>query len=114
MEKAKEIIKDIKKKIGFQSGNDEECAHYTLLGNTLVRIATNSASIDIMKSHLKEKFEQLNVISIVFSNNVEEKKEKQPFVEYIFNPEEVTNDDVNFLIRFFQKLAYGEIWTTGI
>ena len=114
MEKAKEIIRDIKQKIRFQSGNDEDCANYTLLGNTLVRIATNSASIDIMKSHLKEKFEQLNVISIVFSDKVEEKKEKLPFVEYILNPEQVTKDDVNFLIRFFQKLASGEVRTTCI
>ena len=114
MEKAKEIIRDIKLKIRFQSANDEECAHYTLIGNTLVRIATNSASIDIMKSHFGEKFEHLNIISIVFSNKVEEKKEKLPFAEYVFNPELVTNNDVNFLIRFFQKLTSGEVWTTSI
>lgn len=43
-----------------------------------------------------------------------ENEEKTFFTEYIFNTEQMTNDDVNSLIRFFQKLHSGEVWTTGI
>lgn len=114
MVKAKEIIRDIKNKIAFQSGNDEECAHYALFRNILVRIALNKASKDIIERHLGERVGKIRIISIVFSDEMVENEEKTFFTEYVFNTEQMTNDDVNSLIRFFQKLNSGEIWTAGI
>lgn len=114
MVKAKEIIRDIKNRIAFQSGDDEECAHYALFRNILVRIALNKASKEIIERHLGERIRKAQIISIVFSDKMVENEEKTFFTEYIFNAEQMTNDDVNSLIRFFQKLNSGEVWTTGI
>lgn len=114
MAKAKEIIRDIKNKIAFQSGDDEECAHYALFKNTLVRIATNKASKEIIERHLGKRVGKTQIISIVFSDKTAENEEKAFFTEYVFNAEQMTNDDVNSLIRFFQKLNSGEVWATGI
>lgn len=107
---AKEIIVRIKNNIGFQRADDEECAHYSMIGGNLVRIATSP-----MKSKNLGKLFRLypdfngEICSLVFS---ESKLLPSPNIkEDIFSfegLEKLTEEDVNKIIEMIRNYGKNE------
>ena len=68
---AREIFTQIKRNIRFQQSEKEKDSHYTVLGNTLVRISNHCTYLSIWDNFLEKnpKMKGKKIISIVFEDN---------------------------------------------
>ena len=71
MELTREIFIQVKRNIRFQQSEKEKDSHYTVLGNTLVRISNHCTHLSIWDNFLEKnpKMKGKKIISIVFEDN---------------------------------------------
>lgn len=121
MTPSRKIIQKIKNHIKFQQANNEINSHYSMLGNTLVRISSHCCDMRIFDEHLKniQKHEGLKIISLVFEDDAKtyihnidviDNSRKTPIVaeEYVYslngNHDYLSDFDVESIIESLQHL----------
>lgn len=67
---AREIFTQIKRNVSFQQSEKEKNSHYTVLGNTIVRVSNQCTYLNIWDNFLKKnpKMKGMKIISIVFED----------------------------------------------
>ena len=118
---AREIFQKIKENIKFQQANKESDSHYTVLGNTLVRISNHCTYMYVWDNYFQEnpKHEKMNILSIVFEDKsdtfntncsvLKHNKDRQIVVdEYVYplhgNPQFLSKSDIKAIIRSLQNM----------
>ena len=124
---AREIFQQIKRHIRFQQANKESDSHYTILGNTLVRISNHCTYMYVWDNYFKQnpKDEGMKILSIVFEDKsdtfhpnccVLKRWRKKPIVidEYVYplhgNPQFLSKQDVKSIISALQNTMTSNIF----
>ena len=115
---AREIFIRIKQVIRFQQSNKEADSHYTLLGNTLVRISNHCTHMKVWDNYFNEnpKMKGKPIVSLVFEDNgntfTEEclfsngnRRRPLKISEYVFESSQLTKQDINLIIKSLQNLG---------
>lgn len=115
---AREIFTRIKQVIRFQQSNKESDSHYTLLGNTLVRISNHCTHMKTWDNFFKEnpKMKGKPILSIVFEDNgntfteeclfsIGDRRRPIKVKEYVFQSNQLATQDINLIIKSLQNLA---------
>ena len=114
---AKEIFIAIKQKIRFQQADKEADSHYTVLGNTLVRISNHCTWMKIWDNYLQKNPQDAirNILSLVFEDGedtyteeclftVTERKKPIRVTEYVFKSASLSKQDVKMIIGSLQQM----------
>lgn len=118
---AREIFQQIKRHIRFQQANKESDSHYTILGNTLVRISNHCTYMYVWDNYFQEnpKHEKMKILSIVFEDKsdtfntncsvLKHNRDRQIVVdEYVYplhgNPQFLSKSDIKAIIRSLQNM----------
>ena len=114
---AREIFIAIKQKIRFQQADKEVDSHYTVWGNTLVRISNHCTWMKIWDNYLQKNPQDAkrNILSLVFEDGedtyTEEclftvTKRKKPIrvTEYVFNSASLSKQDIKMIIGSLQQM----------
>ena len=114
---AREIFIAIKQKIRFQQADKEADSHYTVLGNTLVRISNHCTWMKIWDNYLQKNPQDAkrNILSLVFEDGedtyteeclftVTERKKPIRVTEYVFKSASLSKQDVKMIIGSLQQM----------
>ena len=114
---AREIFIAIKQKIRFQQADKEADSHYTVLGNTLVRISNYCTWMKIWDNYLQKNPQDAkrNILSLVFEDGedtyteeclftVTERKKPIRVTEYVFKSASLSKQDVKMIIGSLQQM----------
>jgi len=118
---AREIFIQIKNVIRFQQSEKESDSHYTVLGNTLVRVSNHCTYMYVWENFFKihPKQRGMKILSLVFEDNkdtfhpnclVTQHNLSKPIMveEYVYplhsNPQYLSKVDVNAIIKSLQNL----------
>ena len=114
---AREIFIAIKQKIRFQQADKEADSHYTVLGNTLVRISNHCTWMKIWDNYLQKNPQDAkrNILSLVFEDGedtyteeclftVTERKKPIRVTEYVFNSASLSKQDIKMIIGSLQQM----------
>ena len=118
---AREIFIQIKNVIRFQQSEKESDSHYTILGNTLVRVSNHCTYMYVWENFFKihPKQRGMKILSLVFEDNkdtfhpnclVTQHNLSKPIMveEYVYplhsNPQYLSKVDVNAIIKSLQNL----------
>lgn len=68
---AREIFQQIKNHIRFQRAEKEMDSHYTILGNTLVRVSNHCTYMYVWDNYFEKnpKHKGMNIVSLVFEDS---------------------------------------------
>lgn len=115
---AREIFQWIKNSVPFQRANNENDSHYTVIGNTLIRVSNHCTWMKIWDNYLQKnpKDEKRNILSLVFEDGedtyteeclftVSERKKPIKVAEYVFKSTSLSKQDVKMIIRSLQQMA---------
>lgn len=115
---AREIFVKIKQVIRFQQSNKEADSHYTLIGNTLVRISNHCTHMKVWDNFFKEKPKMKGkpIVSLVFEDNgstftedclfsIGDRRKPIKVKEYVFESNQLSKQDINLIIKSIQNLA---------
>ena len=114
---AREIFIAIKQKIRFQQADKEADSHYTVLGNTLVRISNHCTWMKIWDNYLQKNPQDAkrNILSLVFEDGedtyteeclftVTERKKPIRVTEYVLKSASLSKQDVKMIIGSLQQM----------
>jgi hypothetical protein len=114
---AREIFTAIKQKIRFQQADKEADSHYTILGNTMVRVSNHCSWMKIWDNYFKNnpKDEKMNILSLVFEDGedtyteeclftVSERRKPIKVTEYIFKSASLSKQEIKMIIRSLQQM----------
>ena len=118
---AREIFIQIKNVIRFQQSEKEADSHYTVLGNTLVRVSNHCTYMYVWENYfnIHPKQRGMKILSLVFEDNkdtfhpnclVTQHNNQKPIVveEYVYplhgNAQYLSKVDVNAIINSLQNL----------
>ena len=114
---ARKIFIAIKQKIRFQQADKEADSHYTVLGNTLVRISNHCTWMKIWDNYLQKNPQDAirNILSLVFEDGedtyteeclftVTERKKPIRVTEYVFKSASLSKQDVKMIIGSLQQM----------
>lgn len=114
---AREIFIAIKQKIRFQQADKEADSHYTVLGNTLVRISNHCTWMKIWDNYLQKNPQDAkrNILSLVFEDGEDtyteeclftytERKKPIRVTEYVFKSASLSKQDVKMIIGSLQQM----------
>ena len=118
---AREIFQQIKNYFRSQRAEKEMDSHYTILGNTLVRVSNHCTYMYVWDNYFEKnpKDRSMNIISLVFEDNantfnndclVLKQNRKRPInvSEYVFpingNGKFITRQDIKTIIKDLKKL----------
>ena len=114
---AREVFIAIKQKIRFQQADKEADSHYTILGNTLVRISNHCTWMKIWDNYLQKnpKDAKRNILSLVFEDEgdtyteeclftLNERKVPIRVTEYVFKSPSLSKQDVKLIISSLQQM----------
>lgn len=122
MTPSRKIIQKIKSNIKFQQANNEINSHYSMLGNTLVRISNHCIDMRILDEK-NLNYNELNIVSLVFEDDAKTyihnidviiNSRKNPIVaeEYVYslngNHDYLSNFDVESIIENIQHLMFSD------
>ena len=115
---SREIFQKIKEKIRFHQAEKEADSHYTILGNTLVRISNHCTWMKVWDDMLNKnpKWKGKSIVSIVFEDNGNTFSEDCLFSlgyrrkpirikEYVFESASLSKQDINLIIKSIQNIA---------
>jgi hypothetical protein len=120
---SREIFLQAKNKIAFQQSEKEKDSHYTVLGNTLVRISNHCTWMCYWDEFLEKnpKYKGLPIISIVFEDGGDTFDEEQcltlkryrmkpiKVAEHVFpingNGQYINKEDVNKIIASIKEIG---------
>lgn len=119
---AREIFIQIKNVIRFQQSEKEADSHYTVLGNTLVRVSNHCTYMYVWENYfnIHPKQRGMKILSLVFEDNkdtfhpnclVTQHNNPKPIVveEYVYplhgNAQYLSKVDVNAIIKSLQNLG---------
>ena len=118
MAHSREIFIKIKQVIRFQQSNKEADSHYTVIGNTLVRISNHCTLMKTWDNFFKEnpKMKGKPIVSIVFEDNgstfdseclfsLEYRRRPIKVKEYVYNSTELSKQDITLIIKGLQQIA---------
>lgn len=88
MAEAREIYNAIKEKIRFQQSEKGKDSHYTILGNTLVRVSNHCTTMKTWENYFEKHPKQIkmNILSLVFEDNGVHKDTFDSHILQIFIP----------------------------
>jgi len=120
---AREIFQKIKLKIRFQQSNKEADSHYTILGNTLVRVSNHCTWMYVWDNYFEQHPEHkgMPIVSIVFEDsgntfseeNLVLKRLRRPIkvMEYVYpisgNPKYIGGAEIKLIIQALSKISGG-------
>ena len=115
---SREIFQKIKEKIRFQQSEKEAASHYTILGNTLVRISNHCTWMKVWDDMLKKnpKWKGKPIVSVVFEDNGNTFYEdclfslgyrKRPIKvqEYVYESSQLDKRDINLIIQSIKGIS---------
>lgn len=118
MAHSREIFIKIKQVIRFQQSNKEADSHYTVIGNTLVRISNHCTWTKTWDNFFKEnpKMKGKPIVRIVFEDNgstfdseclfsLEYRRRPIKVKEYVYNSTELSKQDISLIIKGLQQIA---------
>lgn len=118
MAHAREIFQKIKEKIRFQRAEKESDSHYTILGNTLVRISNHCTWMRVWDDmlHKNPKWKGKPIVSIVFEDNGNTFSEdclfslgyrKRPIKvqEYVYESTQLGKRDIKLIVQSIINLS---------
>lgn len=119
MAQAQEIFIAIKQKIRFQQAEKEKDSHYTILGNTLVRISNHCTYMNTWENYLDKhpKCKGMKIASIVFEDGgstfseeclytVQQREKPIVVTEYVYSSSSLQKADIKEIIGSLQKMDY--------
>lgn len=122
MTPSSKIIQQIKNHIKFQQANNEINSHYSMLGNTLVRISNHCIDMRILDEK-NLNYNELKIVSLVFEDDAKtyihnidiiSNNRKLPIVaeEYIYSlngkHDYLSNFDVESIIESLKRLMFSD------
>ena len=115
---AREIFQWLRHFIPFQGAYKEKDSHYTLVGNTLIRVSNHCTWMEVWDNYLQKnpKDRQKNILSLVFEDDGSTYVEESQFVaserktpikvtEYTFKSVLVSKQEVKMIARNLQQMA---------
>lgn len=121
---AREVFIAIKQKIRFQQSEKEKDSHYTILGNTLVRISNHCTWMKVWENYLNEHPEcrKMKIVSIVFEDNEETfcddclytvQPRQKPIIvtEYVYKSTTIDKNVVKEIVKSLQEMDYTNRYT---
>ena len=118
MAHSREIFIKIKQVIRFQQSNKEADSHYTVIGNTLVRISNHCTWMKTWDNFFKEnpKMKGKPIVSIVFEDSgstfdseclfsLEYRRRPIKVKEYVYNSTELSKQDITLIIKGLQQIT---------
>ena len=114
---AREIFIWIKNVIGFQRADKEVDSHYSVLGNTLVRVSNHCTWMKIWDNYLQKnpQDEKRDILSLVFEDGedtyteeclftISQRKKPIKVTEYVFKSTSLSKQDVKMIIGSLQQM----------
>lgn len=116
---ARKIFIAIKQKIRFQQSEKDKDSHYTILGNTLVRISNHCTWMKVWENYFNEHPEcrNMNIVSIVFEDagdtfceeclfTIQPRQKPIIVTEYVYKSNTIQKGIVKAITKSLQEMDY--------